>query len=196
MIATETEARAEEIFLRHLDAGCSGCPDCIRTTQQPAEQSHRSRILAANLIARDVRSKMIRYPLVCTYCGDIADHEDHLVPITWSGPHLRTMVGTVPSCADCNTRINDFPIPEISSRCEVALRSIEKKNAKLLKKAPIGSLNGVTGTLLKNALARRHQRATVIARLAVLRTGGFLALPILLRERIMNEGVVDLALER
>lgn len=196
MSTIDTETKIEEIFLMHLDAGCAGCPDCIRSTQKPDEQTYRGRILAANLVARHVRSEMSKYPLVCTYCGDIADHQDHLVPITWSGPHLRAMVGTVPACCDCNIRINDYPIPEISSRCEVALRSVEKKYASLLKKASLGSLEGVSGTLLKNALARRHQRATVVARLAVLRTGGFLSLPTTLRDRIMHEGVADLALER
>lgn len=191
-----TKSDSTALFALHVEMGCEGCADCLESTQKPEEIQYRGRILTANQIARQVRRDMARYQNVCTYCGDIADHADHLVPLTWSGPGLRSIVGTVPSCADCNTRISDFPISEIVSRCDVVRASLERSHSKLLRRPPAGNLEGVTGTLLKNAMARRFKRASLVARLAVLRSGGFLCLTSTTRERIVHHGVADLAEER
>lgn len=191
-----TKSDSTALFALHVEMGCEGCVDCLASTQEPEEIQYRGRILAANQIARRTRRDMARYPNVCTYCGDIADHVDHLVPLTWSGPGLRSIVGTVPSCADCNTRINDFPVSEIASRCDVVRASLERSHSKMLRRPPMGNLDGVTGTLLKNARALRFSRASLVARLAVLRSGGFLCLMTTTREQIVYYGVADLAEER
>ena len=69
---------------------------------------------------------------VCTYCGEGCGGVDHLLPEPWTGPAARHMVAVVPSCANCNSRINDHPSPSVSVRRRVAQLSIERKNKHLL----------------------------------------------------------------
>lgn len=181
------------VFHEHLDAGCSGCDECL--TNQPRERADRYRLIRANTVARDARERLRRHPSVCVYCGDIAEHADHLVPRTWTGDALRQLVLTVPACADCNVRIGDYCDPEIAARCEIVTNSLRRKHKKLLDRPPLGDIDGTEGRLRAALLARQHLRAIIIARLAVLAAGGFLQLHENTRERITYHGVADLAIE-
>jgi len=181
-------------LISHLETSCPGCSECL--TDRPREREGRYRLVRANRIARDVRDRMRHHPKVCTYCGDIADHEDHLLPETWTGIGTRHAVLTVPACADCNTRIGDYPEPDIDKRCAIVAESVKRKHARLLSRPPLGSLAGVTGKLRVSMLALRHQRATVVARLSVLAAGGFLELKEHTRDRITYHGIADLATEQ
>lgn len=42
------------------------------------------------------------YSRSCVYCGDSAEHADHLTPLARGGLHCRDNI--VPACADCNER--------------------------------------------------------------------------------------------
>lgn len=80
-------------------------------------------------------SQKIHYPAgVCVYCGDPAGQRDHLIPMPLSGAALRLRVLTVPSCANCNNRINDFPSFCVTERRERAHASIHKNNRALLER--------------------------------------------------------------
>lgn len=75
----------------------------------------------------------IDYPrAVCTYCGEGCDGFDHLLPRPWTGSGVRHMVAVVPACANCNSRINDFPSPNVSERRKRAQVSIERHSKRLL----------------------------------------------------------------
>jgi len=52
----------------------------------------------------------------CVYCGEEADHADHLVPLPVSGPELRRFVPTLPACASCNGTLADFHSPIVAAR--------------------------------------------------------------------------------
>ena len=188
------ELSEADLFHEHLEAGCPGCDECL--TDRPRERADRYRLIRANVIAKDAAERLRRHPNVCVYCGDLADHADHLVPRTWTGDALRELVLTVPACADCNVRIGDYCDPEIAARCEVVTNSLRRKHKKLLTQLPLGDLNGTEGKLKSALMARRHLRATVIGRLAVLAAGGFLELHENTRERITYHGIADLATER
>lgn len=69
---------------------------------------------------------------VCVYCGEGASGVDHLLPEPWTGKGVRHMVAVVPACASCNSRINDFPSPNIAERRRKAQVSIERKFKHLL----------------------------------------------------------------
>lgn len=76
---------------------------------------------------------VIQYPAgVCVYCGDPAGTKDHLLPGSLTGPTLRRLVAVVPACADCNSRINDYPSPSVTERRHRAQASIRRKYAGLL----------------------------------------------------------------
>lgn len=76
--------------------------------------------------------RVIKYPrAICVYCGMPAGGVDHLLPEPWTGETYRHMVAVVPSCADCNARINDDPRPSVSDRRRKAQLSIER-SAKLV----------------------------------------------------------------
>lgn len=71
--------------------------------------------------------KRIAYPDgVCVYCGDPAGTMDHLLPRPATGDALRGQVALVPSCGNCNSRICDFPSPNIGDRRRRAQLSIER----------------------------------------------------------------------
>lgn len=69
---------------------------------------------------------------ICVYCGLDAEHRDHLVPEPWTGISIRTLIPTVPSCADCNMRIGDAPIISIAARAEIVAKSLSRKYKKSL----------------------------------------------------------------
>lgn len=69
---------------------------------------------------------------VCVYCGEGCGGVDHLLPEPWTGKAQRHMVAVVPACANCNSRINDHPSPNVAQRRKKAQLSIERKNKYLL----------------------------------------------------------------
>lgn len=69
---------------------------------------------------------------VCVYCGEGCDGVDHLLPEPWTGKAQRHLVAVVPACANCNSRINDFPSPNVTERRKRAQLSIERSNKRLL----------------------------------------------------------------
>jgi len=51
-----------------------------------------------------------------------------------TGLALRHIVLTVPACGNCNSRINDFPSPNVSDRRRKAQESILRSGKKLLER--------------------------------------------------------------
>ena len=50
------------------------------------------------------------YGLPCAYCGRIADHVDHIVPLAKGGLHCKANLA--PACASCNRGKRDRLLPE------------------------------------------------------------------------------------
>ena len=75
----------------------------------------------------------IAYPAgVCTYCGEGCGGVDHLLPEPWTGKAARHLIAVVPSCGNCNSRIGDFPSPNVAERRRRAQLSIERANKWLM----------------------------------------------------------------
>jgi hypothetical protein len=75
----------------------------------------------------------IQYPpLTCVYCGEGCSGVDHLLPEPWTGLIHRALVAIVPACGNCNSRIGDYPIPNVTERRQVAQLSIERSHRHLL----------------------------------------------------------------
>lgn len=75
----------------------------------------------------------IAYPAgVCVYCGMPSGTKDHLIPRGWSGEARRRTVAVVPACADCNSRINDFPSANVTDRRVRAHESLRKAKRRVL----------------------------------------------------------------
>lgn len=68
----------------------------------------------------------------CVYCGEGCGGVDHLLPEPWTGEAARHLVAVVPACGNCNSRIGDFPSPNVSARRKRAQVSIERSNKRLL----------------------------------------------------------------
>lgn len=78
-------------------------------------------------------AKRIRYPRdICVYCGEPGYTKDHLLPEPVTGATLRHLVAVVPACGSCNSRINDFPSPNVTERRRRAQVGLERKHADLL----------------------------------------------------------------
>lgn len=111
----------------------------------------------------------IRYPVgTCTYCGEPARGRDHLLPKPVTGAALRHQVLTVTSCADCNTRINDFPSACVTDRRQKAHDSIRRTMARTLQvptKTP-AELRQMGPTLRSAAITHNRKREWLLARLA------------------------------
>jgi hypothetical protein len=71
-------------------------------------------------------------PDVCVYCGEGCGGVDHLLPEPWTGAAMRHLVAVVPACANCNSRIGDFPSPNVAKRRQRAQLSIEHAHKRLL----------------------------------------------------------------
>lgn len=77
--------------------------------------------------------KRIAYPYgICVYCGETAGTKDHLLPKPMTGLALRHLVAVVPACGNCNSRIGDFPSPNVNERRRRAQLSIERSSKTLL----------------------------------------------------------------
>jgi hypothetical protein len=75
----------------------------------------------------------IDYPRgTCVYCGEGCSGVDHLLPEPWTGDALRHLVAVVPACGNCNSRIGDYPSPNVGDRRRRAQFSIERNNRFLL----------------------------------------------------------------
>lgn len=64
----------------------------------------------------------------CVYCGEDAEHADHLVPLPTSGPDLRRFVPTLPACASCNGTLRDFPSPIVAARAAYIAMHLRRRN--------------------------------------------------------------------
>jgi hypothetical protein len=75
------------------------------------------------------------YPAgVCVYCGLAGNSVDHILPRTWTGDGgARSNVYTVPSCAECNSAINDAYAPSITLRREIAHKYIRRRYRSVLR---------------------------------------------------------------
>lgn len=112
--------------------------------------------------------------LVCTYCGETANANDHLISICFSGPSWRKYVPTVPACQECNSTLSDCMAVTAKERSAVIHRRLRAKNAGLLKvvrhrQEPVESFDGTLRTMVE---ARRATREVLLSRLAYLAIGG------------------------
>lgn len=152
------------IHVEHCELGWRLCLDCRFARDIQAQSAITVALSEVSLIESHLR----RYPSLCVYCADTAQHRDHLVPEPWTGPIARRRVPTVPSCADCNTRVNDAPIFTIAGRCEVIAASLKKKKRKDLAIADHDPewfdefSPRMAANLYKMQLARRSLRLRVI----------------------------------
>ena len=75
----------------------------------------------------------LKYPNgICVYCGTRSGTRDHLVTKVWTGEVDRRWVLTVPSCAECNSIINDSMVTSIDGRRAIATKGLRKKYRKVL----------------------------------------------------------------
>lgn len=105
---------------------------------------------------------------VCVYCGDPAGTMDHLLPEPSTGKALRGMVAVVPACGNCNSRINDFPSPNIGDRRRRAQLSIERGYRNLLAR-PIktaAEMRQLGHAMRTVAVKNNHLTEHVLLRLA------------------------------
>ena len=148
----------------------------------------KGRIFKASMLTIETNLAMRKYPLTCTFCGDFSEHEGHLLSRTAFGSNLQELIGTVPTCVDCNIDISNFPEPDIRARCEFAISKMEHRHAALL--ALIGSEpQSSAENLAGGSHFLRNDVATLLVRLNVLQAGGFLSLPTETRDRIVCNGV-------
>ena len=111
----------------------------------------------------------IKYPAgVCVYCGMPAGTKDHLLPRGKTGEARRVLVATVPACADCNSRISDYPDPSVTARRRVAQASIRRAKRSVLS-AKVWTLDELSemGRNLRTFIEQKaRERESVLARLA------------------------------
>ncbi|MEZ5411045.1 MAG: HNH endonuclease [Acidimicrobiales bacterium] len=110
---------------------------------------------------------------VCVYCGEQAEHEDHLVPRHLSGEEWRKAVPTVPACADCNQLLSDLYMETIGERSAYVARQLRRKHKALA--APCRNCpdpEELDGTLRSYVEARQALRTVIRSRLALLGLGG------------------------
>lgn len=80
------------------------------------------------------KPQRLLYPSgICTYCGEYADTQDHLLPATFTGKAVRRHVLTVPACGQCNSRIGDAYAPSITERRAIAQNGLRRKYFRLLQ---------------------------------------------------------------
>lgn len=154
-----------------------------RQTRMVASAEHRNRIDSYLEEARGQAEMLSDWLIdtgrqICTYCGSPAEHEDHLLPSTYLGGKHRKSVPTVPSCADCNCRLNDVFAPLIYERCEILSERIRRKGGRDLERFIRGdrlSLEEIEelGPNLRSIVQiRTAKKADMAARLLVLESGG------------------------
>jgi len=57
-----------------------------------------------------LKARLDAFGGVCSYCGGLFEHWDHLKPLELGGPHILSNLR--PSCAECNTRKGTMPSQE------------------------------------------------------------------------------------
>ena len=162
-----------EELARHVEEcelGVRICGDC-RTARDVDTQSAITRARSEHELHR---VWLQRHPGVCIYCGESADHRDHLVPINWTGPIARMFVPMVPACGDCNRRINDALVQTIAGRSEVVASSLRRKYGKQLSIPDRDEdwFAEFNPRMAANLRAAQGNRRLLRLRLAVLDMGG------------------------
>lgn len=116
---------------------------------------------------------------ICTYCGEPATDNDHLVPLPWTGPGARRFVPTVRSCRNCNQTLNDVPIFTIAGRCEHIAAHLRKRHRKQLAipDRARAELNDYGHKMRTNLLAAQSRRQALRRRLIILDAGGAAFVP-------------------
>lgn len=119
-----------------------------------------------HLIARSPVN--LAYPRgVCVYCGLPSAGKDHLLPRSLTGDARRQLVAVVPSCAECNSAINDTPTASITQRRAIAHGSIRRRKRGILA-APTwtdGDLAELGPTLRSAVRARQDVKRATLLRL-------------------------------
>ena len=167
---------------QECERGARFCVDCALSVSG----EYRSTLALAIAIANETREAMRHAPDACTYCGAWADSVDHLLPKGWTGKAARVLVGTVPACRDCNSRIGDLPDPWIHARAAVAASSLRRKWATKLDypdRTP-AELRSFGPRIRSRLEASQIERDNVRRRLAVLDVGGVPYLPEYSRRRL------------
>lgn len=75
----------------------------------------------------------------CSYCGDVADTVDHVIPLSWNRVGARTNSGAngstsvTPACRDCNINLSNVPIHSISGRRAYLAKKLAAKLKRIRK---------------------------------------------------------------
>lgn len=78
-------------------------------------------------------------PYDCIYCGEPAEHIDHVLPVRYSNwrdhltPEEREQLVTVPSCAECNMLASNRAFRSLIEKRDYIRQRIRRRYAKALK---------------------------------------------------------------
>lgn len=108
--------RPAEQFVTSKGKPSSACSSCRRKAQQqhiknfyrrlsPDERhrlTHKRRAESYGVehVAYSRTAILVRWGYLCAYCGDLAEHLDHVVPLSKGGDDIESNI--VPACAPCN----------------------------------------------------------------------------------------------
>lgn len=163
----------ESILANHArwcQLGERRCVDC-----RAARDPRTIRAVTIANIERVVYGEWIsKHDWLCIYCGAFAEHADHLVPKPWTGSAARRFVPVVPSCADCNLRINDALRFTIAERAGIAAESLRRKYRKDLDIPDRDDdwFADFSDRMRRNLRASQARRREIRRRLIVLDSGG------------------------
>jgi len=70
---------------------------------------------------------------LCTYCGQIGNTLDHLVPVSYTSIKRHKRIrNTVPACGECNTVLGKQLFPNVASRAFYLFGYYQAKYRKIL----------------------------------------------------------------
>jgi hypothetical protein len=101
---------------------------------------------------------------VCTYCGDKADTQDHIPPLTMvyslddtgAGKSMRYWL--VPACLECNSILSGRPLTTITARRQYLVQVYRRRYAALLRMPAWSSdeLDELHGVLREDVARHAH----------------------------------------
>lgn len=68
----------------------------------------------------------------CTYCGELANTRDHIIPRTYSGDETFSHDVCVPACKECNCLLGPRAYFTIAERAHYIYNTLQKRYKKVL----------------------------------------------------------------
>jgi len=115
----------------------------------------------------------------CTYCGEPATENDHLLPLPWTGKAARRSTKKVPACRECNGRLSDLFLPTVEERAAHLFQVLAEEHLDELGKPDWSprELEALGDRLRQAVITRQADRTILRSRLAWLKLTALGRLP-------------------